>query len=136
MDFFHLVAKKIAEIVGSFWTFAISLSSVVIWLILGPFYEYSDTWQLVVNTATSVVTFLMVFIIQNTQNRDTRSLHIKLDELIRVHKMAHNSLIDLEKLSDEQIKELETKYRDLCETCETQADNIQSVEEERAEKKK
>jgi low affinity Fe/Cu permease len=135
MAFFHLVAKKIAEVVGSSWAFAISLLSIVVWLILGPFYQYSDTWQLVVNTATSVITFLMVFIFQNTQNRDTQCIDIKLDVLIRVHKMSHNSLIDLEKLTDSQIKELEKKYKDICEDCEEDIQNLKSVEEEKAEKK-
>jgi low affinity Fe/Cu permease len=78
--------------------------------VLGPYFHYSDTWQLVINTATTIVTFLMVFLIQNTQNRDARALHLKMDEVIRATKLAHNEMINIEKLSDEELEELAKKF--------------------------
>lgn len=107
---FHVISVRISEFVGNAWVFVTMFSMVLIWLATGPFFHFSDTWQLVINTSTSVITFLIVFIIQNTQNRDTKALQLKLDELIRVHKLAHNSIIDLENLSDEKIKELEEHF--------------------------
>ena len=86
------------------------MAILVIWGITGPYFHYSDTWQLVINTGTSVITFLVVFLIQNTQNRDAKALHLKLDELIRSHSPASNDLIDVEKLSDEELQALEEKY--------------------------
>lgn len=109
-SFFHLFAKKSAEIVGNPWVFIIAVVLVIIWLISGPFFHFSDTWQLIINTSTTIITFLIVFLIQNTQNRDTEDMRIKLDEIIRAIKGAKNSIIDLENLSDEQLKELEKKY--------------------------
>jgi low affinity Fe/Cu permease len=86
---------------------------VVIWAVTGPIFDYSDTWQLVINTGTTIVTFLMVFLIQSTQNRDTQAVQLKLDELIRVTKGAHNLLIDLEELDDEQVEQLRRTYERL-----------------------
>ena len=82
----------------------------VAWAISGPFFHFSDTWQLIINTGTTIITFLVVFLIQNTQNRDAKALHLKLDELIRSHSPAHNDMIDIEKLSDEELDELEKRY--------------------------
>lgn len=113
MELFHNVARKAAEIVGNAWTFCFALILIIAWVISGPIFHFSDTWQLVVNTATTIITFLIVFLIQHTQNRDTEMIQVKLDELIRAHKLAHNSVIDLDKLSDNQIKELEEKYKEL-----------------------
>ncbi|OJV94965.1 MAG: hypothetical protein BGO43_04050 [Gammaproteobacteria bacterium 39-13] len=104
------MAVQISKFVGNAWVFIFMFLMVLIWLITGPFFGYSDTWQLVINTSTSVITFLIVFIIQNTQNRDTIALNLKLDELIRVHKLAQNSIIDLDKLTEDQIKELEKSF--------------------------
>jgi len=83
---------------------------VVVWAVAGPYFHYSDTWQLVINTGSSIVTFLVVFLIQNTQNRDAKALHLKLDELIRSHHPASNDLIDIQKLSDEELDQLSVRY--------------------------
>lgn len=103
-------AARAATTMGSVWAFAFAVSLVVAWILLGPYYHYSDTWQLVINTGTTIVTFLMVFLIQNTQNRDARALHLKLDELIRSVHAAHNEMISIEKLSDEDLAKLAKKY--------------------------
>jgi len=87
---------------------------ILIWAGSGPLFRFSDTWQLVINTATTIITFLMVFLIQNTQNRDSRAIHVKLDELIKSVRSARNSVIDLDRLTDEEMKELEDEYKKLC----------------------
>ena len=92
-----------------------AIVSLVVWAATGPIFHYSDTWQLVINTGTSVLTFLVVFLIQNTQNRDAKAIHLKLDELIRSHSPAHNDMIDIENLSDEELEELEKRYAAICE---------------------
>jgi low affinity Fe/Cu permease len=112
-DLFRIISVKIADVVGNAWTFIIMLMLTIVWMLTGPIFHYSDTWQLIINTGTTVVTFLIVFIIQNTQNRDTKAIQIKLDELLRCHKLAHNSIINLNKLSDKQIKNLEYHYEKL-----------------------
>jgi len=94
-------------------TFVIALLVIIVWAVTGPIFGYSDTWQLVINTGTTIVTFLMVFIIQNTQNRDTQALQLKLDELIRVTKGAHNLMLDLEQLDDEHLERLRQVYEKL-----------------------
>ena len=109
-DRFHSFATKASLWVGSKWAFAIALTTILVWGVLGPHFHYSDTWQLVVNTATTIVTFLMVFLIQNTQNRDARALHLKLDEIIRAIRPANNEMIDIEKLSDEELEELAGQF--------------------------
>jgi low affinity Fe/Cu permease len=91
-------------------TFLLAFMSLLIWGLTGPLYHFSDTWQLVANTATSLVTFLMVFIIQNSQNRDTKAIHLKLDELIRAQHTAQNEMIDIEKLSDKELEQLASRY--------------------------
>lgn len=111
--FFHVFSTKIAWAVGHPFSFSLALLFVFGWLLSGPLFKFSDTWQLVINTSTTIITFLMVFIIQNTQNRDSKSVQLKLDELIRVHKLAHNSIIDLDKLTDEQVDEMEKRYKEL-----------------------
>jgi low affinity Fe/Cu permease len=93
--------------------FAAAVSIIVLWIVFGPAFGFSDTWQLVINTATTIVTFLMVFVIQNTQNRDGQAIQIKLDELIRVVEGAHNGLLDLEELSDSEIGAFKAKYLEL-----------------------
>src|SRR4051812_39407453 len=98
---FGKIAARASVAVGSPWTFLCAVALVVAWALLGPDFHYSDTWQLVINTGTTIVTFLMVFLIQNTQNRDARALHLKLDELIRSMHAAHNDMINIEKLSDQ-----------------------------------
>lgn len=103
---FRALAHSTAEQTGSATAFLLALVVVVGWLITGPYFRYSDSWQLVINTGTTIVTFLMVFLIQNTQNRDTREIHLKLDELIRSHEPARNLFMNLEHLSDEELDEL------------------------------
>jgi low affinity Fe/Cu permease len=107
--FGHL-ATKVAGWVGSPIAFVLAILVVVMWGATGPRFHYSDTWQLVINTGTTIVTFLMVFLIQNTQNRDARAIHLKLDEVIRAMRGAHNEMIDIEKLSDQELGELSAQY--------------------------
>lgn len=103
-------AKRSARIAGRPGTFSIAVFVLLVWLITGPLFDFSDTWQLVINTGTTIITFLMVFLIQNTQNRDTEALHIKLDELIRATQGAHNALLDLEELEERQLDEFRARY--------------------------
>ncbi len=106
-------ARWIAQLSGRPITFLLAVASIVIWLITGPVFAYSDTWQLVINTGTTIVTFLMVFLIQNTQNRDTTAMQIKLDELIRATKGAHLSLLDLEELEEKELAAFVKQYEEL-----------------------
>src|SRR6201993_5122814 len=98
---------------GIAWAFAAAILIILFWGVTGPMFHYSDTWQLIINTGTTIVTFLMVFLIQNTQNRDAKAVHLKLDELIRAMKGARNRLVDLEKLSDEELQRLEKEFHRL-----------------------
>jgi len=109
-DAFRLFARRSSMVLGSAWAFASAILIIVIWGLTGPTFHYSDTWQLIINTGTTIVTFLMVFLIQNTQNRDAKAAHLKLDEVIRALKGARNQLIDLEKLSDEDLTSLEKQF--------------------------
>ena len=113
-EFFRRFARKSAEVFGSAIAFAAAILIVLLWLLTGPAFHYSDTWQLLINTGTTIVTFLMVFLIQATQNRDSMAIHLKLDELIRSIKPARNSMIDLDQLSDQELSELHAEYLDLC----------------------
>src|SRR2546428_9194759 len=106
-------AAKIAVLVGSPWAFGLAVGAIVVLAALGPRYHYSDTWQLIINTGTTIVTFLMVFLIQNTQNPDAKATQLKLDEIIRAIKGARNTLVDLEDLSDEDLKQLEEQFQQL-----------------------
>src|SRR5437870_10780499 len=110
---FGKAASKSAAWVGSPWSFIAALATVVLWGALGPRYHYSDTWQLVINTGTTIVTFLVVFMIQNTQNRDSKAIQLKLDELLRAVGDARNTMVDLEDLSDEELQKLEREFREL-----------------------
>ena len=114
-DAFHVFARTSSNVLGSPWAFIIAILIIVVWAALGPTFRYSDTWQLIINTGTTIVTFLMVFLIQNTQNRDAKAVHLKLDELIRALTGARNHLVDLEELSDEELKKLETEFKRLSE---------------------
>ena len=108
---FHKVARKVSNAIGTPVAFVLALLAVIVWAVTGPLFHYSDTWQLVINTATTVVTFLVVFLIQNTQNHDSRAIHLKLDELLRAVRRARNSLVDLEEMSDAELAKLEAEFR-------------------------
>jgi low affinity Fe/Cu permease len=111
---FHRLAAKTSELVGSSTAFLLAVLMIVTWAALGPRYGWSDAHQLLINTGTTVVTFLIVFLIQNTQNRDTKALHLKIDEPLKATRGARNSLIDLERLSDEQLRRLEAEFKRVC----------------------
>ena len=106
-------AKAAAHFCGRPRVFAIAVGLIAVWLVTGPIFRFSDTWQLVINTGTTIITFLMVFLIQNTQNRDTEAIQVKLDELIRATKGAHNALLDLEELEEENLDAFRAKYQAL-----------------------
>src|SRR5436190_22649499 len=110
---FRRFAGCVAGAVGSPFAFILATLTVIVWAALGHHYQYSDTWQLVINTGTTIVTFLMVFLIQNTQNRDARAIHLKLDELIRGLRGARNTMVDLESASDEELDKLEQEFKRL-----------------------
>jgi low affinity Fe/Cu permease len=112
---FSRFASKTAHLVGQPYMFLFAVVVLILWAASGPVFHFSDTWQLIINTGTTIVTFLVVFLIQNTQNRDAKALHLKLDELIRSHLPARNDMIDIEKLSDEELEELEKRYAAICE---------------------
>jgi low affinity Fe/Cu permease len=103
-------AKRISRFCGRPGTFMLALLVIATWIVTGPIFHYSDTWQLVINTGTTIITFLMVFLIQNTQNRDTEAMQVKLDELIRATQGAHNALLDLEELDEEAIQTFRKRY--------------------------
>ncbi len=111
-SWFTRFAKATAHVSGRPWVFVLAAGTIAVWLITGPIFGFSDTWQLLINTGTTIVTFLMVFLIQNTQNRDTAAIHIKLDELIRVTK-GHNALMDLEELEEKDLEAFRAKYEKL-----------------------
>ena len=110
-DAFRVFARRSSAILGSAWAFTAAILIIVIWAATGPTFHYSDTWQLIINTGTTIVTFLMVFLIQNSQNRDSAAIQVKLDELIRVSK-ANNSFMGLENLTDEELEEVQGKCQE------------------------
>ena len=112
-SWFPAFAHRLAVLAGRGPAFALALGVVLVWIVSGPFFDYSDTWQLAINTGTTIVTFLMVFLIQNTQNRDTEAIQLKLDEIIRATGGAHNAMLDMEQASDEQLEELHQRYNEL-----------------------
>src|SRR3954468_17173560 len=112
-DLFHKIAQKTSNVVGSAWAFITAMIIIIVWAASGPIFHYSDTWQLVINTGTTIITFLMVFLIQNTQNRDAKVIHLKLDELIRVMEKARNHLVDLEDLSEDELDRLQKEFEKL-----------------------
>jgi low affinity Fe/Cu permease len=112
-DAFRVFARRSSMALGSAWAFAGAVLAIFVWVVTGPMFHFSDTWQLVINTATTIVTFLMVFLIQNTQNRDAKAAHLKLDELIRALTDARNELVDLEDLSDEELKKLQEQFKSM-----------------------
>jgi low affinity Fe/Cu permease len=112
-DLFRHFALKTSEIVGSPWAFILAVAILIIWAVSGPIFGFSDTWQLMINTGTTIVTFLMVFLIQNTQNRESRAIQLKLDELIRASTEARTRLVDLEDLSDAELQQLREEFKAL-----------------------
>ena len=107
------VAKRVSHWCGRPGTFLLALGVILVWILTGPIFGYSDTWQLVINTGTTIITFLMVFLIQNTQNRDTAAIQLKLDELIRATQGAHNALLDLEELDETVLETFRRRYEKL-----------------------
>lgn len=112
-DFFHKIANKVSAAAGAPVTFLLAVMVVVIWGLTGPIFDFSDTWQLIINTGTTILTFLMVFLIQNTQNRDGKAVQLKLDELIRASRSARDAFVGLEALSDDELKALEADFQQL-----------------------
>lgn len=112
-DAFRVFARRSSSALGSAWAFVGAVLVILVWIVTGPMFHFSDTWQLVINTATTIITFLMVFLIQNTQNRDAKAVHLKLDELIRALKNARNELVDLENLSDEELQKLGEQFKNM-----------------------
>ena len=112
-DAFRQLAGRTADIAGSPWAFLFAVGCIVVWAALGPQFKYSDAWQLVINTGTTIVTFLMVFLIQNLQNRDARAMHLKLDELLRAVKNARTQLVNLENMTDEELDALQKEFAKL-----------------------
>src|SRR5919108_3971413 len=126
-DAFRLFAHRSAIMLGSAWAFSAAVLAILVWILTGPTFHFSDTWQLIINTATTIITFLMVFLIQNTQNRDAKAMHLKLDEVIRALKKARNEMVDLEELSDEELDKLEEQFRRLRTKAETHGKNMRHV---------
>src|SRR5436190_297449 len=120
-DHFRKFSVACAHAFGRPWAFFAALISILVWAILGPIFHFSDTWQLVINTSTTIFTFLMVFLIQNTQNRDAEAFHLKLDELIRAVKTARNQMVNLEELSEEELHQLKHEFECLGHECTAKA---------------
>ena len=110
---FQKISCLVADKVGTFWAFVVAMAIVLVWALTGPMFHFSDTWQLVINTGTTIVTFLMVFLIQATQNRDSRALHLKMDELIRATKTARNVFADLESATDDELRRFQAEFKRL-----------------------
>src|ERR1043166_1630546 len=128
-DAFGVFARKTSTVLGSAWAFVLAIVVIAVWALTGPTFHYSDTWQLIINTGTTIVTFLMVFLIQNTQNRDAKAVHLKLDELIRAVGPARNKLVDLEKLSDDELKTLEGEFERLRKKAEGAKEEVEELKE-------
>lgn len=109
--FFRKLAVKTAHVLGSSMAFFVALVGVAVWLVSGEYFGYSDTWQLIINTTTTIITFLMVILLQYTQNHDSRAAHLKLDELIRALKEARTDLVDLEEMTDEELDKLQSDFQ-------------------------
>lgn len=134
-EYFRIFAQKVSAVVGSAWTFAAAVGVIVLWAITGPLFNFSDTWQLLINTSTTIITFLMVFLIQNTQNRDAKAIHLKLDELLRGIKGARTDLVDLEELSDAELEQLQQEFRRLRERYKKSAQVTEEGEQAAKEEK-
>jgi len=130
-DLFRKFAQAISHAVGSPWAFIIATLIIVVWALTGPVFGYSDTWQLVINTGTTIITFLMVFLIQNTQNRDAKAIHLKLDELLKGVTGARTAMVDLEDMSDEELEKLHTEFKRLHERLDRKKDKAKSEKKAR-----
>jgi low affinity Fe/Cu permease len=126
-EFFRKFAHKASNAAGSPWAFITAVVIVLVWGMSGPVFGYSDTWQLTINTGTTIITFLMVFLIQNTQNRDAMAMHLKLDELLRAIARARTGLVDLEDLSDEELEKLHEEFRELRQKKELEGERLQGT---------
>jgi low affinity Fe/Cu permease len=122
-----VTAQRAAVILGSAWAFIAAMGVIVVWALTGHLFHYSDTWQLIINTGTTIVTFLMVFLIQNTQNRDSKAIQLKLDEIIRSLDGARNKLIDLETLSDEDLDKFQKEFARLSERSQNTANKVDRI---------
>ena len=131
---FTRAASAVSTAAGSPWAFLTAAGVVLVWAVTGPIFNFSSDWQLVINTGTTIVTFLMVFLIQNTQNRDAKAIHLKLDELLRGVKGARTSMVDLENLSDEELKKLQEQFQRLREKQNAIGGDIEAVEDELKER--
>jgi low affinity Fe/Cu permease len=129
-DSFRIFARRSSIVLGSAWAFTLAVLIIVVWGLTGPTFRFSNTWQLIINTGTTIVTFLMVFLIQNTQNRDSKAVNLKLDEIIRALKGARNQLINLEGLSDEDLKNLEKQFERVREKAERHGENDHTEQSE------
>lgn len=130
-ELFRKFAHGTSQIVGSSWAFILAVLIIVVWATTGPIFHFSDTWQLVINTGTTIVTFLMVFLIQNTQNRDAKAMHLKLDELLKGVKGARTALVDVEDLSDDELEALQAEFKKL-----QQTEKIKSLSKKSSKTKK
>jgi low affinity Fe/Cu permease len=130
---FRKFANYVSLMTGSAWAFLVALGTIIVWGVSGPIFGFSDTWQLVINTGTTIVTFLMVFLIQNTQNRDAKAIHLKLDELIRAIGKARTELVDLEDLSENELEKLQNEFQELHNQY---AERVKQVDEEHGRRKK
>lgn len=134
-EMFRVTANRISIFMGSAFAFVCAVLMILVWLVTGPLFHYSDTWQLIINTSTTIITFLMVFLIQNTQNRDTRTLHIKIDELLRAIESARTGLVNLDELSEEEIEKIQQQFRGLAAEC-NKDDLIEAIKNTPEEKLK
>jgi low affinity Fe/Cu permease len=128
-DAFRIFARNASEILGTAWAFVFAIGVIVVWAAMAHIFDYSDTWQLIINTGTTIITFLMVFLIQNTQNRDSKALHLKLDELIRAVHGARNQLVNLEQLSDDDLKNIASEFEHVRKKAERKASTAESNRE-------
>lgn len=127
-DLFRIFARRSSIVLGSAWAFTLAIVIILIWGLTGPTFHFSDTWQLIINTGTTIVTFLMVFLIQNTQNRDSKAVNLKLDEVIRAIKGARNELVNLESLSDEDLMKLEKQFKRIRKKAERDGEHSREIE--------
>jgi low affinity Fe/Cu permease len=133
-DAFARVAERTSQATGSFWAFSVAFAVVVVWALTGPLFDFSEAWQLVINTGTTIITFLMVFVIQHSQNKENRALQLKLNELIAATRGASNRLIDVEDLSDHELEVLYGRFQHLAKTAQRLQPGAQtSIDEEKEE---